>query len=188
MSDSSILISKKGLLVSALLLVAITLAIVLFSGMGADKEASTSADDPPAGEAAQGADAQHPATASSAASGPGRSALPPHPQSQLLGTDQLEPEAQARLVGSILHIFRESTGAYPTAEDNPGVLCQLLGDNTARRVYLSRESPAIDGQGALLDAYGHPYYFHFISSQKVEIRSAGPDGEYYTDDDFVVQG
>jgi hypothetical protein len=186
MSDSSILVSKKGLLASALLLVALMLAILFYSGTVADEEASTTADALPADQATPRAVAQPPATDSSAASGQGRSALPPHPQSRLLGTDQLAPEAQARLVGNILQIFRESTGAYPTAEDNPGVLRQLLGANTARRGYVSPESPAIDRQGALLDAYGQPYFFHFISSQKLEIRSAGADGAYYTDDDLVV--
>jgi len=114
------------------------------------------------------------------------SPMPPHPESVLLGTERLSPPAQARLVAGILDSFRESEGAYPTAEDNPGVIRQLLGENSTRRAFLSPDTPAINAEGALLDAEGSPYHFHFISSQELELRSAGPDGQLYSEDDILI--
>jgi hypothetical protein len=60
----------------------------------------------------------------------------------------------------------------------------LVGD-TPQGVYLSRASPAVK-DGGLVDRWGTPYWFHPNSAHQVEIRSAGPDRQLFTDDDLVI--
>jgi hypothetical protein len=33
---------------------------------------------------------------------------------------------------------------------------------------------------------GNPFVFHPVSSQQLEVRSLGPDGEIFSDDDLVA--
>jgi len=37
----------------------------------------------------------------------------------------------------------------------------------------------------LIDRWGTPYFFHVLSNTGMEIRSAGQDGEFYTEDDAI---
>ena len=113
--------------------------------------------------------------------------FPPHPEASLLGTGEVSPEEEVRIVGRLLDAYRESMGFYPTAEGNAGVVRQLGGLYQNRRAFIRSENQAIDEGGRLLDAYGGPYFFHFLSSEVVEIRSAGMDKELYTSDDTLVR-
>ena len=49
-------------------------------------------------------------------------------------------------------------------------------------LYLSRHES--DAQGFLIDAYGRPFRIK-ISGNAIEVRSAGKDGEFETDDDVL---
>ena len=75
-------------------------------------------------------------------------------------------------------------GAFPTGE-NIEVTNGLLGLNYRKVAYLPQNHPRINQRGELTDRWGTPYHFHFASSKKVQIRSAGADRVSFTDDDLV---
>ncbi len=112
--------------------------------------------------------------------------LPPHPLAAAIGSDALAPGDGPAAVLEIFGAYREAFGSYPTGEDNPGLMRALRGGNPERRVIFDRDSPRLDAEGALLDGYGTPYFFHLISSQSLQVRSAGADREFYTSDDIVA--
>ncbi len=43
--------------------------------------------------------------------------------------------------------------------------------------------PAVS-EGRLLDRWGTPWFFHPLSAEQIEVRSAGPDRELFTADDL----
>ncbi|MGJ8652765.1 MAG: hypothetical protein ACSHX8_05790 [Opitutaceae bacterium] len=51
--------------------------------------------------------------------------------------------------------------------------------------FLPSNHPQIDDNGELLDRWQTPYFFHALSSERMEIRSAGPDRTLYTQDDLI---
>lgn len=63
----------------------------------------------------------------------------------------------------------------------------LLGDNPAKQVFLPPDSPHISPAGELLDRWRTPLFIHPESSDRITLRSAGPDKTLWTDDDIVRQ-
>ena len=55
------------------------------------------------------------------------------------------------------------------------------------RVSTSQYAVLLNEAGQLLDRFGNPYYFHPVSEQMIEIRSAGPDGKLWTNDDVALE-
>ena len=83
-----------------------------------------------------------------------------------------------------LRDFGTALGGNPVGT-NAEITAALLGDN-AKQVKL--EIPAgssLSPDGELCDIWGSPWFFHQLSATKTELRSAGPDRQMYTDDDFV---
>jgi hypothetical protein len=72
------------------------------------------------------------------------------------------------------------------AGNNQEITRTLLGSNIQKMAFIAQDNKAIDSQGRLVDRWGTPYFFHSLSSQIMQIRSAGPDGKFYTDDDGVI--
>lgn len=72
----------------------------------------------------------------------------------------------------------------PTLELNEDITRALTGANPEGIVLLPSDHPAIDGQGRLCDRWGTPYSFHPLSTATIEIRSAGPDRKFFTNDDL----
>jgi hypothetical protein len=115
---------------------------------------------------------------------------PAHPQDRSPLADDLHqpaapPQGDVEMVFNLLEHYRERFGGLPTAEDNAQVVNALTGNNPQRIALLPRDHPAISPDGELLDRWGAPYAFHFISRDHLEIRSAGPDGKLYTSDDLL---
>lgn len=67
---------------------------------------------------------------------------------------------------------------------NEEVALALLGKNRAQLAFISAGSPALNPQGQLIDRWGSPLFFHAESSQKIDVRSAGPDRAMWTSDDI----
>jgi hypothetical protein len=71
--------------------------------------------------------------------------------------------------------------------NNREVTAQLTGDNPSAFELLKKDDPSIvDGQ--LVDRWGTPLMFHFVSSTSCDVRSAGPDGRIGNEDDLEVKG
>jgi hypothetical protein len=135
------------------------------------------ADDP---EADAGDDAAEPAHAARAA------ATPLHPLAITFGDGTAAPEAEPAVLLEILEGYRRLRGAFPTAEDNAALMRRLTGRAPDSLAVFPEAHPRLDDSGALVDAWGTPFFFHHLSSQALEVRSAGPDREFYTDDDLTA--
>lgn len=103
------------------------------------------------------------------------------------GLNQPGKSAQDDLqaLAQILYSFRQSFKENPIGQ-NDDVTASLLGSNDKHILFLARETaPIIDGK--LVDRWGTPYWFHPLSGQKMELRSAGPDREMFTPDDILLE-
>ena len=67
--------------------------------------------------------------------------------------------------------------------ENAEITAALLGENPYRLPHLPRDHPAINAAGELTDRWGTPFLFHALASDRMEIRSAGPDKKFGTADD-----
>ena len=69
---------------------------------------------------------------------------------------------------------------------NEEIVEVLTGDNPDNISFISPENEYIDDEGRLLDRWGVPLSFHPLSLTHIEIRSAGPDRDMYTEDDILI--
>ncbi len=93
-----------------------------------------------------------------------------------------DPAGALQAVEQLLYFYRQGLGENPTGQ-NEDVVAAMLGENPKRAAYLPANSPAIK-DGKLLDPWGTPYWFHPVSRDRMEIRSAGPDRDLFTSDDL----
>ncbi|MBJ7283770.1 MAG: hypothetical protein JHD00_01610 [Akkermansiaceae bacterium] len=80
--------------------------------------------------------------------------------------------------------FSNALGGNPVGT-NAEITSALLGDNLKQVKLPLPEGSTRNEAGELCDPWQTPWFFHQISGSKMEIRSAGPDMELYTADDFV---
>lgn len=110
-----------------------------------------------------------------------------HPRSPLADSLQ-EPAGTARrdlaTLGNLFAHFIGEFGELPVG-NNAEITAALAGDNARAYAVLPSDHPAINGKGELIDRWGTPYFFHQLSREVMEVRSAGPDQRRYTDDDIV---
>jgi hypothetical protein len=88
-----------------------------------------------------------------------------------------------RLTGTLLSALKGS--ARPPLGLNEDFARALRGENRLHLVLLPAGHPAFAADGRLVDRWGTPYHFHPVSSDWVEIRSAGPDRRLFTGDDLL---
>jgi hypothetical protein len=94
----------------------------------------------------------------------------------------------AQDVAVVMNLFtqyRMRFHSFPAAEDNPDFVHALTGHNPGQLALLPPNHPAIDARGRLVDRWAQPFFFHLLSRNALEIRSAGPDQRFYTADDLV---
>lgn len=70
--------------------------------------------------------------------------------------------------------------------ENAEITAALIGDNPLRLPLIPRDHPAINAAGELTDRWGTPFRFHALASDRMEVRSAGPDKIFGTLDDAVL--
>lgn len=70
---------------------------------------------------------------------------------------------------------------------NPEIVRFLQGENPEKLAWIPAKHRLIKSDGVLLDRNGNPVFFHRLSGLQFEYRSAGADGEHWTDDDIVVR-
>ena len=105
--------------------------------------------------------------------------------------DELHSEERTGVedLAVVLNLFthyRTRFQGYPVGEDNATFVNALTGSNPGHLAFISRDHPAIDAQGRLLDRWGEPFFFHLLGREELEIRSAGPDRQLYTADDLLT--
>lgn len=82
---------------------------------------------------------------------------------------------------------RANGGRLPTGGENAEIVEQLSGRNEKRLAVLPPGLKAVDTEGRLLDRWNTPYFFHAVSAEHLEVRSAGPDRKLWTEDDVSTE-
>jgi hypothetical protein len=82
--------------------------------------------------------------------------------------------------------YGSSLGGNPVG-NNAEITSALQGENPKQINFLKPDGNRVNANGELVDPWGTPYFFHQISGQETEIRSAGPDRVMYTADDLVTR-
>ncbi len=112
--------------------------------------------------------------------------VPSHPMAASFGKSPDRATAEPSKLLEILQFYRQEFGTFPTGEDNASIMNALTGNNPSGLPIFPSNHPRISKDGYLLDAWGKPFFFHMISSQYIEVRSLGPDGIIFTEDDILV--
>lgn len=100
---------------------------------------------------------------------------------------QESPEKiEADAIALNIRHFGQRFGGNPIGT-NAEIVKAMTGDNEGRATYLPPDLQRLNAQGELIDRWGRPYFFHQLTSQQMEVRSAGPDGKLWTPDDVVGQ-
>ena len=101
-----------------------------------------------------------------------------------LSNPESAPEEDLEIVQSFLQIYSKAQGGNPTG-DNSDITSAMTGTNGHRGRVFPRNHPSIR-EGQMVDRWGTPYWFHPNSGHSMEIRSAGPDRQLFTQDDLVL--
>jgi hypothetical protein len=127
-------------------------------------------------------DASPPIPAGSAASAlPERSHL-----ADGLNSERTDVHSDLRLINGIFVAYRGALHMENPVGENAEITAALKGRNKLGFAFLPADSPAINSRGELCDRWGSPYFFHQLSGERMEIRSAGPDRKLWTQDDEVL--
>ncbi|MEO1844642.1 MAG: hypothetical protein ABGZ37_10240 [Akkermansiaceae bacterium] len=98
-----------------------------------------------------------------------------------------DPEASAEddlgVVEELIRNYQQRLSRVPTGGLNEEIVGSLRGRNPWKLVYIGEENAELNEKGELLDRFGTPYYFHPISETRIDVRSAGPDRKFWTEDD-----
>jgi hypothetical protein len=125
--------------------------------------------------------AGRPALAASASDPAGRSTL-----ADDLNSPRTDVHSDLRLVNEIFLAYRSAVRDGDPVGENAEITAVLKGRNKVGFAFIPPDSPALNAKGELCDRWGHAYFFHQLSGEKMEIRSAGPDGVLWTGDDEVL--
>lgn len=103
-----------------------------------------------------------------------------------LHSPETNGEDDLHLLDALFIAFRQATNGNPTGE-NYEIVAALTGQNAKHVAVIPPNHPAITLDGVLQDRWGSPYFFHSISADRMEIRSAGPDKKLWSDDDILTE-
>ncbi|MEP4078850.1 hypothetical protein [Haloferula sp.] len=92
------------------------------------------------------------------------------------------PGESLDVISQILDHYRYAYQENPVGE-NSEITARLLGTNPKKIIFIAPDCKALRG-GELVDSWGTPLFFHAISAERMELVSAGPDRELWTDDDI----
>jgi hypothetical protein len=88
----------------------------------------------------------------------------------------------SRLMDSSLLLLKNAANQPLGANEDWAAL--FRGQNAAHARLLADSNVALSSQGQLIDRWGTPLFFHALGGGRYEVRSAGPDGKLWTDDDL----
>jgi hypothetical protein len=98
----------------------------------------------------------------------------------------LPPETVLDKARVMMHNYRSAFGENPVGT-NPEITAALMGKNPKQINFVADSGLHVNEKGEMVDAYGTPFFFHQISGQEMEIRSAGKDRIMWTFDDLVTR-
>ncbi len=100
-------------------------------------------------------------------------------------TTEEDLELVESLLGSYFLAAKEHANRFPMGT-NREIIRVLAGHNPMRHGWIPADHPAINAVGELTDRWNRPLHFHALGAGIFEIRSAGPDGALFTEDDIFV--
>lgn len=105
-------------------------------------------------------------------------------QADELNAQDQPPERDLEILSEFIRTYSKAAGGNPIG-DNADITAALTGAGGRQaKVFPPGHRTIHDGQ--LIDRWGTPYWFHPNSGQQMEIRSAGPDRQLFTEDDVVL--
>jgi hypothetical protein len=103
-----------------------------------------------------------------------------------LNSPQGDIHADLRMLNALFIAYRGATHAGNPVGENNEITAVLRGKNRLGYAFIPQDCPAVNAKGELCDRWGSPFFFHQLSGEKMEIRSAGPDHRLWTADDEVL--
>ena len=103
-----------------------------------------------------------------------------------LHAESSEPVLDLETIQEILTVFRKANGSNPFGSENEEIVAGLIGNNPKRIALIDPDHESINEKGQLLDRWGTPYFFHPLTKDRMEVKSAGPDRKLFTDDDIEL--
>lgn len=103
-----------------------------------------------------------------------------------LNSPRGDVRSDLRLIDEIFAAYRSALRSGNPIGENAEITAALTGRNTLGFAFIPADNPAVNAKGELCDRWGTPYFFHQISGEGMEIRSAGPDRRLWTADDSVL--
>ena len=88
-------------------------------------------------------------------------------------------------VSLMIRDYRTIAGENPVGT-NAEIMAAVMGANAKQAKLGPPKGMSLNEKGELLDRWGTPYFFHQVSRDHMEIRSAGPDKILWTGDDPVI--
>ena len=88
----------------------------------------------------------------------------------------------SQLMDNSLLLLKRAANQPLSANEDWAAL--FRGQNATHERFLPDHHAAFNGKGQLIDRWGTPLFFHAMGSGRYEVRSAGPDGKLWTDDDI----
>jgi hypothetical protein len=86
----------------------------------------------------------------------------------------------------MLRDFRTRLGGNPEGT-NREIMKAVMGGNPVQARLGPPDGQNLNEKGELVDRWGAPYFFHQLSKNEMEVRSAGPDGTMWTADDILLK-
>lgn len=87
-------------------------------------------------------------------------------------------------VSAMLRDYRTLFGGNPVGT-NAEIMKSIMAGNPKGAMLGPPEGQSLNGENELLDRWGTPIFFHQLTADLMELRSAGPDRTLWTDDDLV---
>lgn len=87
-------------------------------------------------------------------------------------------------ISAMLRDYRTLFGENPVGT-NAEIMKSVMGGNPRGAMLGPPEGQSVNEAGELTDRWGTPYFFHQLSGDLMEIRSAGEDRRMWTGDDLV---
>ncbi|MDD5199193.1 MAG: hypothetical protein PHC88_05265 [Terrimicrobiaceae bacterium] len=104
--------------------------------------------------------------------------------SQTLNQSGQSAREDMQAVHTVLADYHTVFGEVPPGGLNEEITRGLMGDNPKKIIFLRAKESDLSASGELLDRWGTPYFFHKLSHDLIDLRSAGPDRKFWTRDDI----
>ena len=104
---------------------------------------------------------------------------------RLLARDGTPVEDRASLADLVTNYIQSAPADQrPAMGANEEIARALTDQESLGEAALPKNHPALI-EGKLVDRWGNPWFFHQEAADVIEVRSAGPDGKLFTEDDVT---